>query len=60
MKIASIIFLMFFIGRDWGRWINLIAFTVVLFFLQNPINKKLKFGIFNFSKNRKNNLINIF
>jgi len=53
------IFLMFFIGRDWGRWVNLIAFTVVLFFLQNPINKKLKFEIFNFSKNRKNNLINI-
>ena len=27
-------FFMFFLGRDWGRWLSLINFSLVLFFLQ--------------------------
>tara|TARA_B100000989_G_scaffold49458_1_gene32488 strand:- start:1467 stop:2756 length:1290 start_codon:yes stop_codon:yes gene_type:complete len=36
------LFLLFFIGRDWGRWIHLISFAYLLFYMQ-----------FNFSKIKK-------
>ena len=43
--------LMFFIGRDWGRWINLIAFTTLLFFMQFKVKKNFNFNFFEKTKN---------
>lgn len=43
--------LMFFIGRDWGRWINLITFTILLFFLQFKVKKNFSFRFFRKNKN---------
>ena len=40
------IILMFFIGRDWGRWINLMTFAVILYYLQFDIKKKYKLVFF--------------
>ena len=37
---------MFFIGRDWGRWINLMTFAVILYYLQFDIKKKFKLVFF--------------
>ena len=51
------IFLMFFIGRDWGRWINLIAFTVILFYLQNPLKRDVNIEIINLSRKFYQNFI---
>ena len=49
------IFLLFFIGRDGGRWINMISWTCLLFYLQFNINiKNSYFFIF-----KKNILLNI-
>ena len=49
------IFLLFFIGKDWGRWINMISWACLLFYLQFNINiKNSYFFIF-----KKNFLLNI-
>ena len=48
-------FLMFFIARDWGRWISLIAYITILFFLQFPIKKK-NFEKFKYKKSIKKNI----
>ena len=48
---------MFFIGRDWGRWINLIAFTVILFYLQNPLKGDVNIEIINLSRKFYQNFI---
>ena len=39
------LFLLFLIGRDWGRWIHLISWAYLLFYLQfnfSKIEKKFK------------------
>jgi len=38
--LAPTILLLF--QRDWGRWINLMSFVIVLFYLQNPVKKYFK------------------
>ena len=51
-------FLLFIIARDWGRWISLINYITLLYFLQFPI-KKINFEIFKYKK-YKNNFTKIF
>ena len=49
------IFLLFFIGRDWGRWINIISWTTLLFYFQFNIKKtKVYYNLF------KSKTLNIF
>ena len=50
------IFLLFFIGRDWGRWINMISWACLLFYLQFNINIKNSY-FFIFKKNIFLNII---
>jgi hypothetical protein len=56
----SPIFLLFFIGRDWGRWLNILNFALLLYFLQFPILKSHKFFIFDNEKILANIFIKYF
>ncbi len=49
------LFLLFLIGRDWGRWINLISWAYLLFFLQFKFSKIKK--KYQFIKNKFLNII---
>ena len=44
------IFLLFFIGRDWGRWINVLSFAILLLYLQFPLYKNFKLNFFSNKK----------
>ena len=49
------LFLLFFIGRDWGRWLSMISWSCLLFYLQFEIKiEKEQFAI---SRSRLTNLI---
>jgi len=49
------IFFLFFIGKDWGRWLSLITWTCLLFYLQFNIRiTKIYYSLF------KNKIANIF
>ena len=51
------IFFLFFIGMDWGRWLNLISWTCLLFYLQFNINiTKRYYSLF---KNKITNILSI-
>jgi len=49
------IFLLFFIGRDWGRWLSMLSWTCLLFYLQ--FNIKIENNYFAIFKNK---ILNIF
>ena len=44
------LFFLFFIGRDWGRWIHIILITTFCFYAQNLVIKKINFKLNNIYK----------
>ena len=44
------IFLLFLIGRDWGRWLNVLSFAILLLYLQFPLYKNFKLNFFSNKK----------
>ena len=51
------VFLLFFIGRDWGRWLNLISWIFLLFYLQFNVN--LSKSYYSLFKNKITNTFSI-